>query len=85
MSYLEQHRDEIFKKYSTEELLKDVNNYKYGKGRLNKVLNHFFEECIFNCKSNKYSNTPIEVLQDDEKNELYIKLYKVKTKFLYIK
>ena len=34
MTYLEQHRDEIFKKYSEEELSKDVDNYVSGKGRL---------------------------------------------------
>lgn len=81
MNYLEKHRNEIFKKYSKEELLKDIYNYKYGKGRLNKVLNHFFEECIFNCKSNKYSNTPIEVLQDDEKMNYILNYIKSKPNF----
>lgn len=28
-SYLEKHRDEIFKKYPTEILIKDINNYKW--------------------------------------------------------
>lgn len=42
MNYLKEHYDEIFKKYSNEELKKDVYNYINKKGRLNKVLNHFF-------------------------------------------
>lgn len=42
MSYLTEHKNEIFKKYSTEELLKDIDSFQNGKGKLNKVLNHFF-------------------------------------------
>ena len=30
MSYLEEHRSEIFKKYSNEELIKDCNNFISG-------------------------------------------------------
>ena len=66
MTYLEQHRDEIFKKYTTEELKKDVFNYKNGKGKLTKFINQFFEECIFNCKDNRCKLTPMEALQNDE-------------------
>lgn len=42
MTYLEKHYDEIFKKYSLDELSKDIENYKYGEGKLNKVLAHFY-------------------------------------------
>ena len=66
MSYLEEHKEEIFKKYTKEELLTDINNYKFKSGRLSKLLNHYFEECIFNCKSNRYSKTPMEALQNDD-------------------
>lgn len=30
MSYLDEHYDEIFKKYSKEELVKDITSYKFG-------------------------------------------------------
>lgn len=30
MTYLEQHYEEIFKKYSTTELLKDISSYQLG-------------------------------------------------------
>ena len=30
MSYLELHRNEIFKKYSDEQLLKDITSYRNG-------------------------------------------------------
>ena len=66
MTYLEQHRDEIFKKYSEEELSKDVDNYVSGKGRMTKFINHFFEECIFNCKDNRLKLTPMEAFQRDD-------------------
>ena len=36
MSYLEEHRNEIFKKYSNEELIKDCNNFVNG-GQTNKI------------------------------------------------
>lgn len=66
MSYLSDHRDEIFKKYTEQELLTDIYNYKNKSGRLQKLLNHYFEECIFNCKSNRYAKTPMEALQNDD-------------------
>ena len=43
MSYLDEHRNEIFKKYSNEELKKDCENFINGKGRLQKFLNHFLK------------------------------------------
>ena len=67
MSYLEEHRNEIFKKYSNEELIKDCNNFVNGKGRLTKFLNHFFEELIFESSTSRgqyYS--PMDALKDDE-------------------
>lgn len=42
MSYLDEHRDEIFKKYPKEILIKDIESYKSGSGRLSKVLNQYF-------------------------------------------
>ena len=66
MSYLDEHRDEIFRKYPDEDLLRDVSNFKNGGSRLTKVINQFFEECIFNCKDNRCKLTPMEALQNDE-------------------
>lgn len=80
-NYLEKHRKEIFKKYNKEELIKDIENYKNGNGKLSKVLNHFFEECIFNCKSNKYRYTPMEVLQNEEFMNWILEYIKSKPNF----
>lgn len=67
MSYLEEHRSEIFKKYTNEELIKDCNSFVNGGGRLTKFLNHFFEELIFESSTSRgqyYS--PMDALKDDE-------------------
>ena len=66
MSYLDEHYNEIFKKYSKEELIKDINSYRSGGGRLTKTLNQFFEECIFNCTNARGKKTPMEALKNDE-------------------
>lgn len=58
MTYLEKHYDEIFKKYSLDELSKDIENYKYGEGRLNKILAHFFEEEMWKCCGKKTTISP---------------------------
>ena len=81
MSYLDEHRNEIFKKYTDEELLRDIHNYVNGGGKLNKVLNHFFEECIFNCKNNNKPKTPMEALQCDEDMEFILSYIASKPKF----
>ena len=65
MNYLEKHKDEIFKKYNKEELIKDINSFKNGSGNLNKVLNHFFEECIWDCCGKKTKISPKQALEDD--------------------
>ena len=46
MSYLNDNYNKIFKKYPNEQLIADIDNYIYGKGRLYKTLNNFFEELI---------------------------------------
>jgi hypothetical protein len=81
MSYLEEHRNEIFKKYSEEELIKDIDNFINGKGRLNKVLNQFFEECIFNCTNARGKKTPMEALDNDEDMKYILSYISTKTNF----
>ena len=81
MSYLEDHYNEIFKKYSTEELLEDIRNYQLGGGKLTKVLNHFFEEEMFKCCGKKTSVSPMDCLQDDEMMDKILAYVKSKPKF----
>jgi hypothetical protein len=81
MSYLDDHYNEIFKKYTTDELLNDIDNYKYGNGRLYKVLNHFFEECMFNCCGKKTKLSPMDVLRDNDKMLSVLEYIKSKPKF----
>jgi len=81
MTYLEEHRDEIFKKYDTPTLLKDIESYRSGSGRLSKVLNHFFEECIFDCKAPRGTKSPMEALDNDKDMEFILTYIKSKPKF----
>lgn len=66
MNYLERNREKIFKKYTKEELIKDIGNYKSGSGKLQKTLNHYFEELIFQSIGPRGQVSPYDALQDDE-------------------
>lgn len=81
MSYLDLHRDEIFKKYPKEDLVKDFINFRDGKGKLNKVLNHFFEELIFECKGARGKESPMEALQNDETMDKILNFISMKPNF----
>ena len=81
MSYLEKHREEIFKKYSNEELVKDINSYKNGSGNLNKTLNHFFEELIWESCGKRTKISPMNALKDDDFMEEVLKYIESKPKF----
>lgn len=81
MNYLEKNKNLIFKKYTDEELLKDINNYIYGNGKLNKVLNHFFEELIFESCGRGSKISPMDVLKDDKKIEEIFEYIKTKPNF----
>lgn len=67
--------------YPTEILIKDINNYNNGSGRLNKVLNQFFEECIYNCTNTRARKTPMEALQCDKDIEYIISYVNSKPNF----
>lgn len=82
MSYLDEHRNEIFKKYSNEELKKDCENFINGKGRLQKFLNHFFEELIFESSTIRGQYfSPMDALKDDNYINWIIEYTKSKPKF----
>jgi hypothetical protein len=81
MSYLELHKSEIFKKYSDEQLIKDIDSYRNGKGRLNKVLNQWFEECIFECKAPRGQKSPMEALANDDDMDFILKYISEHPKF----
>lgn len=64
--FFNKYKDLIFKKYSDEEMLKDVDNFINGKGKLYKTLNNFFEEVIYKCSNKRGGKSPYEVLQNDD-------------------
>lgn len=63
--YFEKHKNDFFKKYQDFELINDINRFKYGNGDLRIVLNHFFEEIIFECCGKKTKICPMDVINDD--------------------
>lgn len=81
MSYLDEHRDEIFKKYDNDTLLKDIYNFRNGRGKLTKVLNQFFEECMFECCGKKTKISPMDCLKDDELMQKILDYVASKPKF----
>lgn len=81
MNYLEEHYNEIFKKYTDEELNKDIVNYINGGGRLSKVLNHFFKECIYKCTNQRGKKTPYDALQCQEDIDYIINYTNSKSNF----
>jgi len=81
MTYLEDNFTEIFPRYSDDILLRDIENYRSGTGKLFKVLKHFFEEEMYKCHGGRGSSTPMEVLADDDKMSEIITLIEGKPKF----
>lgn len=81
MSFLSEHYNEIFKKFSETELINDINSFRYKKGRLTKLLNHYFKECIYNSKGIRGSKTPMQALSNEKDVEWIIEYTKSKPKF----
>lgn len=80
-TYLEKNRNEIFKKYTEYELEKDIESFRSGKGKLGKLLNHYFEEEMFKCKGGRGAYSPIEVLSNNELVEKIVSFVASKPKF----
>lgn len=70
MNYFEEHRDEILKKYTDEELKKDIDNFLHGKGKLLKVLKHFFFERMLEASTERGQYvSPMDVMTKPEYEE----------------
>jgi hypothetical protein len=81
VTYLEKNIDLIFKKYTDEELLKDIDSFINGKGKLNKFLNHFFKENIFESIGPRGNLSPMLAMQDDELMDKILSYINSKPKF----
>lgn len=79
--FIKENYDTIFKKYSNDELLKDIDLYIYKRGRLSKLLNNFFKVDIYNSVGGKYKYSPMYVLNNDEIVYKIIKYCNSKPKF----
>lgn len=81
MSYLEENYNKIFKKYSNEEILKDIENYKKGTGNLYKTLANFFEEEMWKCCGRRTKISPMDALRNEEYTKIILEYIKNKPKF----
>ena len=71
--WFDNNKERFFKKYTDEELCKDIQDYLYGNGKLLKFLSHFFDECLYKCVGYKGrplnkqhpEKTPYAALQSD--------------------
>lgn len=71
--WFDNNKERFFKKYTDDELCKDIQDYLYGNGKLLKFLSHFFDECLYKCVGYKGrplnkqypEKTPYEALQSD--------------------
>lgn len=72
MSYLDEHRDKLFKKYNDYELMCDIRNYINGEGGLGKLLRQFFDENMMESKGGKCKLSPMEAMGDDKIMEIVL-------------
>ena len=66
VTFLELHYSELFPKYDAQSLLKDIHNFKHGKGKLGKLIRHFFKERIYECHGTRGRVSPMEAMQNEE-------------------
>ena len=64
------HELEIFPEHSAGEILKDIENYIHGKGRLHKTLGMFFDRLRYSYTRKDSLYTPMQVLMDEGLLEL---------------
>jgi hypothetical protein len=62
--------DSIFRNYSAGELVKDVESFVSGRGRLSKVLHFFFDRLRYTYTRSGSKYTPMQVLNDENLLEL---------------
>lgn len=87
--WFDNNKERFFKKYTDEELCKDIQCYLYGNGKLLKFLSHFFDECLYKCVGYKGrplnkqypEKTPYEALQSDDFIEFAFSYMKEHSKF----
>jgi len=65
-----QHENEIFPAHSAGVILKDIQNYIYGSGKLHKTLGMFFDRLRFGYTRKDSRYTPMQVLMDENLLEL---------------
>ena len=63
--FLTENYNKLFPQFTAGELFKDIDSFLAGKGRLFKLLKHFFYPVMVKCKRHGSKYSPWEVLHDD--------------------
>ena len=71
--WFQENKDKFFKKYSDKEILKDIEQYKFGNSNLSLTFRHFFDEVMYKAvgahgelASSAYqAKTPWDFINDD--------------------
>lgn len=74
-------KNNIFKKYTNEEMICEITKFRNGGKRLNKTINTFFEEIIFEAKGSRGNISPMEALHNDNVISNIIEFVNSKPKF----
>jgi hypothetical protein len=64
--WYEEHEYDLFPEFSGGELLRDVENFVYGSGRLHKTLGYFFDRLMYQYARRDSKHTPMEILESEE-------------------
>lgn len=65
-NFYEKNRWRIFKRFSKEELTRDIENYLSGSGRLYKVSAHYFKKLMYMSIGGKGKTSPYKALKNPE-------------------
>jgi len=63
--FLTKNYSKLFPQFSTGELCRDIDSFLAGRGRLFKLLKHFFYPVMVKCKRRGSRHSPWEVLHDE--------------------
>lgn len=88
--WFQENKDKFFKKYSDKEILKDIEQYKFGNSNLSLTFRHFFEEVMYKAvgaygqvaNSNYSEKTPWNFINNDECVN-YVEQYIIKHKSFF--
>ena len=81
MTWFEDNRERIYRKYEDSVMINEVQNYISGKNMMRKTFAHFFDEVIYKSRGARGNMTPHDAMQDDEIIKRILEFTKLKSNF----